>query len=129
MERTDGVAYCTTYRSPLRCDTGRRINFNGDVRMRVKSVGVRNFRCLDEVYVEFDQITTFIGPNGAGKSTVLRALDWFFNGDKSVVLTEEDVFSGADDDKKIVVRVGFDQLSSKDRDLLGEKYEHRMSTR
>ena len=90
--------------------------------MRVKSVGVRNFRCLDEVDVEFDQITTFIGPNGAGKSTVLRALDWFFNGDKSVVLTEEDVFSGADDDKKIVVRVGFDQLSSKDRDLLGEKY-------
>jgi predicted ATP-dependent endonuclease of OLD family len=90
--------------------------------MRVKSVGIRNFRCLDEVEVEFDQITTFIGPNGAGKSTVLRALDWFFNGDKSVVLTEEDVFSGVDDDKRIVVRVDFDQLSSKDRDLLGEKY-------
>lgn len=90
--------------------------------MRIKTVGIRNFRCLDEVDIDFDQITTFIGPNGAGKSTVLRALDWFFNGDKSVVLTEEDVFSGANDERKIVVRVDFDRLTTADRELLGDKY-------
>jgi len=92
------------------------------VRVRIKTVGIRNFRCLDEVDIDFDQITTFIGPNGAGKSTVLRALDWFFNGDKSVVLSEEDVFSGAVDDRKIVVRVDFHQLTNADRELLGDKY-------
>jgi predicted ATP-dependent endonuclease of OLD family len=90
--------------------------------VRVKSIGAENFRCLDRIEVNFDSITTFIGPNGAGKSSVLRALDWFFNGDKSVVLTDEDVFSGATDNRRITVWVEFDQLTTKDRDVLGEKY-------
>lgn len=60
--------------------------------MRIKSVGVENFRCLNSVEIDFMQITTFIGPNGAGKSSVLRALDWFFNGG---LINESDVWSGS----------------------------------
>lgn len=71
--------------------------------------------------VNFDSITTLIGPNGAGKSSVLRALDWFFNGDKSNALSAEDVFSGAEE-QKITVRVDFNDLSDTDREVLGEKY-------
>lgn len=90
--------------------------------MRIRSVEIQNFRCLDKVVVRFDEVTTLIGPNGAGKSSVLRALDWFFNGDKSAVLSEDDVFAGAVDDRRITVKVEFDQLTVRDRDLLGEKY-------
>lgn len=86
--------------------------------MRIKSVGIENFRCLNEVDIDFDQITTFIGPNGAGKSSVLRALDWFFNGG---VIDEKDVWSGSDQ-QRVRVRVTFDTLTSTDRAALGDKY-------
>ena len=83
--------------------------------MRIKKVHIVGFRCLDDVSVDFDDITTFIGPNGFGKSTILRALDWFFNGGN---LSEEDVFSGAQE-KKIEVSVEFIGLTEKDRAALG----------
>ncbi|MFF3733610.1 AAA family ATPase [Streptomyces sp. NPDC002476] len=40
-----------------------------------------------QVDIAFEEITCFIGPTGVGKSTVLRALDWFFNGERSVSLS------------------------------------------
>lgn len=89
--------------------------------MRIKSVEITNFRCLKHVDIAFDDITTFIGPNGAGKSTVLRALDWFFNGDKKSSLTDEDVHFAADE-KKMIVRVDFTDISAQDREALGDKY-------
>lgn len=89
--------------------------------MRIKSVQITNFRCLEDVRVEMDTLTTFIGPNGAGKSSILRALDWFFNGEPR--LTEEDVYSGANpDQRKIVVEVNFTDLTDRDRAELGPKY-------
>lgn len=74
-----------------------------------------------------DSLTAFIGPNGAGKSTVLRALDWFFNGDPK--LTEEDIYSGADhSDRRIRVEVNFTDLTDIDREALGQKYAPPGST-
>ncbi|MDT2006661.1 ATP-binding protein [Rhodococcus opacus] len=87
--------------------------------LRIESVGIVNFRCLDNVEVAFSDITTFIGPNGAGKSSVLRALDWFFNGGK---LDERDVWSGHDGPPRIRVRVTFTDLTEQDREALGPRY-------
>lgn len=81
-------------------------------------MGIENFRCLNSVVINFDDITTFIGPNGAGKSSVLRALNWFFNGGS---LDERDVWSGSAE-LKVRVRVTFDGLTATDREALGEKY-------
>lgn len=86
--------------------------------MRIMSVSIENFRCLNKVEIDFNQITTFIGPNGAGKSSVLRALDWFFNGG---VIDEKDVWSGSNQ-QRVRVRVTFDTLSNTDRAVLGDKY-------
>lgn len=84
--------------------------------MRIKRARIQNFRCLRDVEIAFDSVTTFIGPNGVGKSTVLRALDWFFNGS---VLTDDDVLSGAAR-RWIQVEVEFDSLTAADRDMLGK---------
>lgn len=84
--------------------------------MRIHRVRVQNFRCLDDVEVGFDEITTFIGPNGVGKSSILRALDWFFNGGS---LDEEDVTSGATE-SFISVEVEFGELGRSDREQLGK---------
>ncbi|MDH6134835.1 putative ATP-dependent endonuclease of OLD family [Kitasatospora sp. MAA4] len=86
--------------------------------MKIKRVRIQNFRSLREVEIEFDATTCFIGPTGAGKSTVLRALDWFFNGEKTISLDDSDLHSSADD-RRIVVEVEFDQLTVHDRSVLG----------
>lgn len=84
--------------------------------MQIKRARIQNFRCLKDVEISFDSVTTFIGPNGVGKSTVLRALDWFFNGG---ALTEEDVLYGAER-SRIRVEVEFDHLTTADRTALGK---------
>ncbi|WP_244792897.1 AAA family ATPase [Streptomyces sp. BJ20] len=86
--------------------------------MKIKRVCIENFCCLRSLDVSFDAITSLIGPTGVGKSTVLRALDWFFNGDKGGVLGEEDVHSAAEG-KRIRVEVEFDGLTAFDRAALG----------
>jgi putative ATP-dependent endonuclease of the OLD family len=87
--------------------------------MRIRRARIQNFRCLEDVKVFFDNVTTFIGPNGVGKSSVLRGLDWFFNGDKSLVLTDEDVLHGASE-QRIRIEVEFDSLRPEDRAALGK---------
>ncbi|MGW4732406.1 AAA family ATPase [Streptomyces shenzhenensis] len=61
---------------------------------------------------------SFIGPTGVGKSTVLRALDWFFNGEKGIALSDDDIHSAAEDGR-ISVDVEFDGLTDHDRQTLG----------
>lgn len=86
--------------------------------MRIQRVAIKNYRCLRDVDIRFDEVTTFIGPNGVGKSAVLRALDWFFNG-TAQSLTDEDVWAGADR-KQISVEVQFCNLNELDRAALGK---------
>ncbi|MFD7655239.1 ATP-dependent endonuclease [Actinosynnema sp. NPDC059797] len=86
--------------------------------MRIARVRIRNFRCLEDVEVRFDDVTTLIGPNGVGKSTVLRALDWFFNGPKASDLADDDLTHGAEG--RLSVEVEFDRLTDDDRVQLGK---------
>jgi putative ATP-dependent endonuclease of the OLD family len=87
--------------------------------MRLKRVRIQNFRCLADTEISLDSVTTFIGPGGVGKSTVLRALDWFFNGERSLIPTEEDVCDRATQ-KRIRIEAEFDSLSPEDRTVLGK---------
>ncbi|MFE5037678.1 AAA family ATPase [Streptomyces sp. NPDC056683] len=59
-----------------------------------------------------------IGPNGVGKSTILRALDWFFNGEKGTSLDVDDLCVEAGN-RRIRVEVEFDSLTPQDREELG----------
>lgn len=88
--------------------------------MKISEVHIKNFRAIKDEIISFDDITTFIGPNGAGKSTILRALDWFFNGNfKTNELVDDDVncFSEGGD---IEVDITFKDLSDLDRQQLGK---------
>jgi energy-coupling factor transporter ATP-binding protein EcfA2 len=88
--------------------------------MRLVRVVIENFRSIEHLECDFGEVTSLIGPNGAGKSSVLRALDWFFNGDKSW-LTDTDRHA-ASPGQPIRVRVDFDGLTTADREALGPKY-------
>ena len=87
--------------------------------MRLKRARIQNFRCLEDAEIFFDTVTTFIGPGGVGKSSVLRGLDWFFNGERSLVPTEEDICDNASE-QRIRIEVEFDSLSPEDRAALGK---------
>lgn len=88
--------------------------------MRLARVAIENFRSIQSLECDFAEVTSLIGPNGAGKSSILRALDWFFNGDKSW-LTDMDRHA-ASPGQPIRVRVDFDSLTADDRLALGAKY-------
>lgn len=41
---------------------------------------IRNFRCfVEEIEIDFDDVTALIGKNDSGKTTIMEALDLFFN--------------------------------------------------
>ena len=88
--------------------------------MRLVRVEIENFRSIKHLECDFSDVTSFIGPNGAGKSNILRALDWFFNGERSS-LSESDRHAGSLDGR-VRVRVDFDDLTDDDREALGPKY-------
>lgn len=81
---------------------------------------IENFRSIRSLSCSLDEVTTFIGPNGAGKSTILRALDWFFNGEPSSI-DQRDLHAAADGDS-IRVKVEFRDLTDFDRAALGPRY-------
>jgi len=40
----------------------------------LKQIQIDNFRCFDEFFVDFGQVTLLVGPNKSGKTTVLSAI-------------------------------------------------------
>lgn len=86
--------------------------------MRITRAHITNFRCLGEIEVTLDDVTTLIGPNGVGKSTILHAFDWFFNGSLSGALSDDDCTVGSGS-AEISVEVEFGDLTEADREALG----------
>lgn len=89
--------------------------------MRIKSVRIQNYRCIEDLTIEFDTVTSLIGPNDTGKSTVLEALDWFFNG-VAKDLSSDDVSGYGAKNAAIEIEVDFDSLEREDREAIGEQY-------
>lgn len=83
--------------------------------MRLLEVRIEGYRCLDNVTLSFDELTVLLGSNSAGKSSVLRALQFFFEGE---ALTRDDVFDGQEG-RQISVQVTFGDLTKADRDAYG----------
>lgn len=47
--------------------------------MRISQVRVQGYRCIEDLTIDFDELTALIGTGGVGKSAFLRALEWFFD--------------------------------------------------
>jgi len=88
--------------------------------LKLKSARIRNFRCIREAEVNFDDMTSFIGGNGAGKSTVLRAIDAFYAG--SPKITVHDYFNRKTEDP-IEIDLTFHQLTEAEVVMFGSRVE------
>lgn len=56
--------------------------------MKLIKISVKNYKCLKDVTVDFEDFTVLIGKNDAGKSTLFKALDIFFNSTESIDFNE-----------------------------------------
>jgi hypothetical protein len=83
--------------------------------VRLKRVHIIKFRCLDELRLDFDDVTILVGANSTGKSTALHAIRWFFEGG---ALTDEDV-TGMEPGQTASVSVTFTDFNDDDRVALG----------
>lgn len=86
--------------------------------MKIKKIIIKNFKCLgpESIKLDFsDDIIVLIGENNVGKSSVLKALDYYFSGTKTM---PDDFFYNKLNDltNAIVIEVEFNGLSSEDRE-------------
>ena len=86
--------------------------------MIIKSVHVKNFRCIRDETLHSEKLTALVGPNGSGKSAFLRALDIFY--DPNSKYTEEDFYNG-DTSQNILITVKFIELNDEEKKLF-KKY-------
>lgn len=85
--------------------------------MIIKSVYVKNFRCIRSARLSCERLTVLVGANGTGKSSFLRALDLFY--DANAKYTEQD-FYGRNTEHPIIVRVTFTDLTDDEEKLFGK---------
>jgi hypothetical protein len=83
--------------------------------MRLTGVHIRNFRCLTDLQLNFDDVTVLVGANSTGKSTALHALRWLFEGGS---LDDEDI-AGCQTGAVVSVGATFKEFTDADRDALG----------
>lgn len=75
--------------------------------MIIKSVHVRNLRCILDRALNCEPLTVIVGPNGAGKSSFLRALELFY---ASSPRFGEDDFYNKETDHDIEISITFKEL-------------------
>jgi len=88
--------------------------------MIIRTVRVRNFRCIKDETLHCERLTILVGANGSGKSTFLKALDLFYT--PSAKYSEED-FYNRDTSELIVITVTFTDLTEQERQLFASYME------
>jgi putative ATP-dependent endonuclease of OLD family len=84
--------------------------------VRLQEVRIEGYRCLENVTLDFGALTVLLGSNSTGKSSVLKALRFFFEGER---LSPEDVFNG-NPEGRVAVQATFGQLTDADRAVFGQ---------
>ena len=79
--------------------------------MIIESISIRNFRSIDLLDIDFGRLTVLLGTNSTGKSSVIKALEWFFEGDR----LELDDVRDRDPELIVSVRVTFTKFADADR--------------
>jgi predicted ATP-dependent endonuclease of OLD family len=82
--------------------------------MIIKTIHIRNFRCLKDVVLNCDPLTILVGPNGSGKSALLKALQLFYSTD---IEYEESDFYNNDTSEDITITIRFNSLSHHEKEL------------
>lgn len=86
--------------------------------MRLRSIGVRNFRAIEDLHVDLAPQTAILGGNGCGKSTLLRAIERFFGQQSSM---EADDFFANDLTRAIEIELTFHDFNEVELELFDSR--------
>ncbi|MFX1591977.1 MAG: ATP-dependent endonuclease [Promethearchaeota archaeon] len=81
--------------------------------MKIREIGIKNFRGIEDLTLKLDNFTILIGKNGAGKSSILHALNFFK--EPNYKLTVEDYYK-KDLSRQIEVSIIFYGLSANEKE-------------
>ena len=82
--------------------------------VKIKTINVKNYRCLKNVDVPIEDLSVLLGQNGCGKSCLLGALQLFYNTDIQI---EKEDFYNEDIDEEITITISFSGLTAYEKDL------------
>lgn len=84
--------------------------------MRIAFVHIKNFRCLYDLEIPFENLTALVGRNGTGKSSILKAIDIFY--DVTYTASIEDYCSRYTEEP-IEIIITFDDFTPNEAELFG----------
>lgn len=82
--------------------------------MVIKTIRIKNFRCIKDAELQCEDLTILIGPNGSGKSAFLKALDFFY--DPNANYSQEDFYNG-NTSEPIIIAVTYGDLTDEEKKL------------
>jgi putative ATP-dependent endonuclease of the OLD family len=82
--------------------------------MKIRSISIKNYRCLKSVAIPFDDLTVVVGRNGVGKSCLLNILGLFYK--TNIVIKKDDYYNG-NTEEPISIIVEFSDLSALEKKL------------
>ena len=96
--------------------------------MKIKKIGIENFRIFQDEIINLNSYSCFVGPNGAGKSTVLAALNVFFK-ESSYSRTDVSKLDAEDYFKKrtenpVKITLTFEHISAEAKAELSDYVRH-----
>ena len=84
--------------------------------MIIKTLQIRNFRCVLNSTLQCEPLTALVGPNGSGKSSFLRALELFYS--PRPVFRQEDFYNN-DTNNDIEITITFTDLTDDAEERFG----------
>lgn len=88
--------------------------------MNIKTLHIKNYRCIRDDILRCDALTVLVGANGVGKSSFLQALEIFYRPD--VTFDAEDFFAH-DTGLEVSIAVTFGDLSADAKTLFAKYIE------
>jgi len=93
--------------------------------MKIANIRTKNFRCLYDTDIPFENLTALVGRNGTGKSSVLKAIDVFFDVNYSGSIED---YCDKSTDNPIEIIITFKDFTSKEAELFGRYINNEQLT-
>lgn len=83
--------------------------------MSIKKIEIKNFKSIDDIKLDIDQLNIFVGQNGTGKTTIQKAIEYFYGNltENNCLLSVLDIQNQYKSYMEITITYDFSSILSK----------------